>query len=308
MRAVLCTRYGPPEVLRLHDVPTPEPGRRDVRIRIRAAAVTSSDVLVRSAFESGPRATRLLLRLAAGWTRPRRTPGLVLAGEVDRAGTGVARFRSGDRVCAFTGLRFGAHAECTCLPETAAIAHAPPNLAWAQAAALPYGGMLAQHFLARGGLAPGQQVLIYGASGAVGTAAVQLARHAGAFVTAVCGPGHADLVRALGAAAVLDYTRQRTLDDRRYDLVLDAVGKRRTSPLKDAARAALAPGGRYVSVDSGRPAMRAPDLARVIALAEAGAWTPVVDRVFPLEDVAAAHRYVEQGHARGTVVLSLSAG
>jgi NADPH:quinone reductase-like Zn-dependent oxidoreductase len=308
MKAVLCTQYGPPEVLQLRDVKRPIPKDREILIKIRATAVTSSDCFVRSAIPSAPLAFRIIFRIAVGITRPRNPIlGLVLAGEVEQTGKAVTRFRAGDRVYAFTKFRFGAYAQYTCLPESGTIALAPSNVSDEEVAAIPYGGLLALHFLRKGGICKGQRVLVYGASGAVGTSALQLAKHFGANVTAACGPSNVELVRSLGADAVLDYTKQNVPSaDVRYDLVLDAVGKRKTSALKSACKSALVPDGKYVCVDDGSPRLAAGDLALLKDLVEAGELKPVVDRRYALEQMAAAHEYVGLGHKKGNVVVGVS--
>jgi NADPH:quinone reductase-like Zn-dependent oxidoreductase len=306
VRAAVCTRYGPPEVLHIQDVPKPVPKADELLVRIDASAVTSSDCFTRSGIPTAPLAMQLSMRLLVGVRAPRRRIlGLILAGKVEAVGSRVSRFAEGDRVYAFTMLRFGAWAEYACLQETSTVARAPSTLEAEEAAAIPYGGLLAWHYLRRGGLARGQSVLVYGASGAVGTSAVQLARQAGATVTAVCGPDNLELVRSLGADDVIDYTSQHVMGDERFDLVLDAVGKRKTSRLKEAARSALAPEGRYVSVDDGRPSLSSGDLEHLTTLAEAGHLRAVIDRRYPLEDIVEAHRYVEGEHKRGNVIIAV---
>ena len=308
MRAAVCTRYGPPEVLQLREVEKPIPRDNEVLIKIYATTVTSSDWFIRSALRSAPVTTQILLRLVMGFTRPRKPIlGLVLAGEIEETGKRLRRFRVGDRVYAFTKFRFGSYAQYTCLPETATLTSAPSNLTYEEAAAIPYGGLLALHYLRKGTIRAGQQVLIYGASGAVGTSAVQLAKHFGTVVTAVCSTTNLDLVASLGADAVIDYAKQHT-PGKVYDLVLDAVGTRKTSKLKEACRTALAPGGKYISVDDGMPRMAASDLALLTDLVEAGEIKPVIDRCYPLEQIVAAHQYVEQGHKKGNVVVTVHEG
>jgi NADPH:quinone reductase-like Zn-dependent oxidoreductase len=308
MRAAVCDRYGPPDVLRITEVARPVPAADEILVRVRASTVDSSDWYVRSGMPRSPLAVQVPFRLLVGLRRPRRTIlGLILAGEVVGTGHGVHRFDVGDRVWAFTSLRFGAYAEFTCLKEASTVAHAPANASYEEAAAIAYGGLMALHYLRRGGLRPGQRVLVYGASGAVGTAAVQLARHHGAMVTGVCGPTNIELVTSLGADAVMDYTSTDALPPgAAYELVLDAVGKRRGSQLKSACRRAVAPGGRYVSVDDGTPALVAADLVHLTELVESGAIEAVVDRVYPLEWIVAAHRYVEADHKRGSVVITVA--
>ncbi|MCJ7726010.1 MAG: NAD(P)-dependent alcohol dehydrogenase, partial [Acidimicrobiia bacterium] len=248
------------------------------------------------------------LRLVVGFTGPRQPIlGLVLAGEVTETGGAVDRFAPGARVYAFTKFRLGGYAQYACLPDTVAIGHAPSNLSYEEAVAIPYGGLLALHFLRKAGVREGQRTLIYGASGAVGTSAVQIARHLGAEVTAVCGPANLDLVRSLGADAAIDYTKQHTLPaGARYDLVFDAVGKRKTSPLKAACQQAIEPNGTYLSVDDGTPKLSARNLDYLTNLAETGELKPVIDRSFPLEEIVQAHRYVEGEHKSGSVVITIA--
>lgn len=308
MRAAVCDRYGPPEVLRVAEVEAPVPTDDEILVRVGASTVNSSDWYARSGVRTAPLSVQVPFRLLVGVRRPRRRIlGLILCGEVVEAGRAVARFRPGDRVWAFTKLRFGAYAEYACLREASTVAIAPSRATDEEAAAVAYGGLMALHYLRRGGLRGGQRVLVYGASGAVGTAAVQIARDAGAVVTAVCGPGNAGLVTSLGAASTVDYTHTDVLPpDATYDLVLDAVGKRRGSRLKDACRRAVSPGGRYVSVDDGTPGFPAADLVHLAQLVDAGAVVPVIDRVYPLERIAEAHRYVETDHKRGNVVVTIA--
>jgi alcohol dehydrogenase len=306
MRAIVCTGYGPPEVLQLRDVKTPVPGSGDVLIRIHAAAVTISDCYIRSGVPTARLAFRAMMRVVIGFTRPRRPIlGAVLSGEVVRIGRRVTRFSAGDRVYAFTLLRFGCYAEYTRLPLKSRVESAPSYLSHDEAAAIPYGGVISLCFLRNANIRPGQQVLVYGASGAIGTAALQIAKNRGAVVTAVCGTGNVELVRSLGADAVLDYMSEHTPGDRRFDLVFDAVGRRKTSALKVACQTALTPTGKYISVDDGTPRPKPDDLLQLKQLVEAGALRPVIDRHYPLEDVAEAHRYVEQLHKKGNVILTI---
>ena len=275
-------------------------------MRIHATAVTRSDCYVRSfQIPEYNVLQRAMARLALGVTKPRRPIlGLVFAGEVDLVGRSVTRFRTGDRLFAFTMLRFGAYAEFTCLPETAAMAPMPAGLTYEEAASLPYGGPLALHFLRKGGIRSGQKVLIYGASGAVGTTAVQLAKHFGAEVNGVCGASNLDLVRSLGAEQVIDYTTEDFAQrSERYDLVFDAVGK-----ISEAhARNALAPGGAYVSVEGqGGPKVRSEDLVELKGIVEAGHLKVVIDRTYPLEQIVEAHRYVDRGHKKGNVAITVT--
>lgn len=301
MRAAVCRRYGPPEVLRLAELPVPVPRPREVCIRVRAAAVTSSDCYLRGL--DLPLRYRAVARVVMGMRGPRvRVLGLVAAGQIASVGGQVTRFRVGERVYAFTGTRFGCHAEYVCVASDGVIAPAPVNASDVEAAAVPYGGLLAMHFLRRANVRSGQRVMIYGASGAVGTAAVQLATHLGAAVTGVCGPTNLELVRRLGAVEVMDYTTSDIAGrGPAFDVVLDAVGK--TSRSKVAG--ALAPAGRFISVNGGTPKFTAVHLAELTRLYEIGVLEPVIDRVYPLAEIIDSHRYVETGHKRGNVLVTL---
>ena len=306
MKAIVCTGYGTPEVLQLRELEKPTPKHGEVRIRIHATAVTSSDCIVRSFNIHGP--ISVPVRLILGITKPRRAVlGLVLAGEVESVGTSVRSFKAGDQVFGSEGSAFGAYAEYKCMAESGVLAPKPSNLSYAEAAAIPYGGMLAMHFLRKGRIRSGQRVLIYGASGAVGTSAVQLAKHFGAQVTGVCSAANLELVRSLGADAVIDYTKDDfTKDGERYDLILIAVGNRVNPPSQADCEKALTPDGAYVSVDQGRPKLLKEDLILLKQLAETGELTPVIDRCYPLEEMVEAHRYVDQGHKKGNVVITVA--
>jgi len=309
MQAAVCTAYGPPEVLQVRDVPRPSPKQREILVKVHATSVTVSDTYGRDGFGFARWWQRFLVRLAFGYRRPRNPIlGIVLAGAVEQVGKGVTRFRSGDRVYGLTGMRSGTYAQYMCVKETSAIAGSPSNLSDDHAAAIPYGGLIALYFLQRAGLGSGQRVLIYGASGAIGTAALQIAKIAGAHVTAVCGPTNLDLVKTLGADEAIDYTRENAPPPPprgQFDLVFDAVGKRKTSAFKVACAAALTPGGKYASVDDRYPRLTAALLAQLTAWAEAGMLKPVIDRRYPLEQIAEAHRYVEQRHKKGNVIITI---
>lgn len=309
MKAVLCSDYGPPEVLRLVDVDAPRPRAHELLVKTGASTVNSSDGFVRSGVKDAPLLTQLMFRALVGFTRPRRPiQGLTLAGVVVDVGNAVTRFVPGEHVWAFTKLHFGGYAEFTCLEETSSVGPSPALWPDADAAAIVFGGLLGLHYLQRGGVTAGQHILVYGASGAVGTSMVQLAVHMGALVTGVCGPGNAALVRSLGATTVLDYTTERSPPPgSTYDLVVDAVGKRKTSALRTACERALAPHGRCLSVDDGTPEFSAQQLGTLKGLAESGVLRPCIDRVFPLEQMVQAHRYVEGGHKHGNVVITIHA-
>jgi len=304
MKAIVCTKYGPPDVLQLKEVAKPAPKDNEVLIRIYATAVTSSDCIIRGS--KVPLRLWLPMRLVIGFTRPRNPIlGMVLAGEVESAGTQVTRFQKGDQVYAFN-IRCGTYAEYTCLPENSVMAFKPSTVTYEEAAAVPYGGLLALHFLRTGQIQSGQKVLIYGASGAVGTSAVQLARHFGAEVTGVCSTTNLELVKSLGAEKVIDYTQEDvTKAGDLYDVIFDAVGKRKSSPLKIQCNQALAPNGKYISVDVGSPKLRSEDLNFLTELIEAGQMKAVIDRCYPLEQIVEAHRYIDTGHKKGNVVITV---
>lgn len=274
-------------------------------IRIRATAVTSSDCYVR-----GLRLTpayRIMARLALGWSAPRQPVlGMVLSGEVDSLGPDVRALEVGDRVFGFNRHLFGTYAQYVCWPEDGLLATPPVNLTDEEAAALPYGGLLALHCLRKADLRAGQKVLVYGASGAVGTSAVQLARHIGAEVTGVCSTANIHLVASLGASTVVDYTVEDFSDQgERYDLILDAVGKRKSAAALRRCHRVLAPGGACISVDDGRPKLRREDLVSLGELASKGEIRPVIDRIYALDHIVDAHTYVDAGHKRGNVVVTV---
>jgi NADPH:quinone reductase-like Zn-dependent oxidoreductase len=309
MQAVVCTAYGPPDVLELRDVKKPSPRSGDVLIKMFATAVTASDVIVRGLKLPLWSPMGFAMRVAIGFSGPRQPIlGMVLAGEVESVGTNVTAFHPGDQVFGLDlGLGFGAYAQYKRTPASGTLALKPANLDYAQAAAIPYGGLIAMHYLHKGNVAQARKVLIYGASGAIGSLAVQLARHFGAQVTAICSAANLELVRSLGAENVIDYKTSSTLPaGESYDLVLDAVGTRKDSPLKQECKHALSPNGRFISVDDGSPQVRLEDLLLLKELIESGEVKPVIDRTYPLEQIAEAHGYVDQGHKKGNVVITVS--
>jgi NADPH:quinone reductase-like Zn-dependent oxidoreductase len=306
LKAVVCTRYGPPEVLRVEELATPVPRKNQVRIRVLATAVTSSDCYLRG-LRLSP-AYRLMARLAIGWNAPRQPVlGMVLSGEVDSVGADVGTLGPGDRVFGFNRHLFGTYAQYVCWPEDGLLVPRPDNLTDEESAAIPYGGLLALYFLRKADVRAGQRVLVFGASGAVGTSAVQLARHLGAEVTGVCSTANVDLVTSLGATRVVDYTTEDFTDRaERYDLVFDAVGKKKSAAALRRCREVLAPDGACVSVDDGTPKLRREDLVLLGELATKGEIRPVIDRTYALDDIVDAHRYVDNGHKRGNVVVTVT--
>ncbi len=307
MKAVICPRYGPPDVLQLREVDKPSPGRRDVRIKVMATAATTSDCRVRAFRFPLWQPIGLMIRLAVGITRPRHPIlGIVLAGEIEAVGDAVTRFKPGDQVYGMTGPRFGTYAEFVCLSENDVLVSKPACVSYREAAAVAYGGLLAGHFLRKGDIRNRKKLLVYGASGAIGTAAVQLACHYGAQVTGICSTANLDLVRSLGAESVVDYTRDDLVSrGETYDLVLDAVGKDKDSAMKRQCRRVVAPGGRYVSVDDGLGRSHREDLLLINQLLEAERFRAVIDRCYPLDGIVEAHRYVDIGHKKGNVLITI---
>ena len=310
MKAIICTKYGPPEVLQLREVEKPTPKDDEVLIKIHATAVTASDIFIRGS--QIPIQFLIPMRLYIGLTKPRKSIiGLVLAGEIESIGKDVKRFRIGDQVYGLTGFGLGAYAEYKCMKETdsthGCLATKPINISYEEATAAAYGGLLAFQYVEKGSIQRGQKVLIYGASGTSGTMAVQLANYLGARVTGVCSSTNLELVKSLGAEVVIDYTKADTLDPGvQYDFMLDAVGKIKTSKLKDACRRALAPKGKYVSIDDGKLMLDSKRLASIRELVEAGHIKPIIDKCFRFEEIVEAHRYVGKGHKRGGVAVSVA--
>jgi len=323
MKAIVCRKYGSPDVLKLEEVEKPTPRDDEVLIRIFAAVVTTADCAAR-------KGEPFFARVAFGLTRPRKKIlGTEFAGEIEAVGKEVKRFREGGQVYAATGLGFGAHAEYICLPEEGALAMKPANMTYEEAAGACEGVLTALPFLRDGGqIRSGQKVLVNGASGAVGTYAVQLAKYFGAEVTGVCSTRNLELVKSLGAEEVIDYTQEDfTKNGLTYDIIFDAVAKSSFSRCKNS----LTPEGVYLLTVPGLPillqmlwtsrigrkkakimfaSMRPPgektkDLTFLKELSEAGKIKAVIDRRYPLEQTAEAHRYVEKGHKKGNVVITV---
>ncbi|HET6443219.1 MAG TPA: NAD(P)-dependent alcohol dehydrogenase [candidate division Zixibacteria bacterium] len=312
MKAIVCTIYGPPEVLQLQEVEKPTPKDDEVLVKIYATAVTASDCIVRGFKLPRWHPLGFMMGLVVGFSAPRNPVlGMVLAGEVESVGQKVSRFTMGDQVYGSTvkssnDIRFGAYAQYISLPEDSLITIKPTNLTYEEAAAIPYGFGLAISYLKKGNIEYRQKTLIYGASGAIGTTAVQLAKAFGVEVTGVCSTRNLDLVRSLGADKVIDYTNEDALPrGERYDLVLDAVGKSKSSKLKEECQKALTPDGKYISVDDGSPKNSIEELSFLNELVETGKLKAVIDRSYPLEEIVEAHRYVDQEHKRGNVVINV---
>ena len=311
MKAVVCTKYGPPDVLQVKEMPKPQSKDNEVCIKNFATAVTGSDVLIRGA--DMPVLLGLMFRMMIGLRKPRKPIlGLVFAGEIESVGNDVKRFKKGDQVYGFTGFSFGAYAEYLCISENdskrGCLAMKPADMSYEEAAAVAYGGVLAPYFLEKGHIRQGQKVLIYGASGAIGTTSVQLVKNLGAEVTGVCSTKNVELVKSLGADSVIDYTKEDIADSReQYDCILDAVphGKIDRKKLKAQCQKVLSPNGKYISIDDGSPTLKAEYLVQLNAFFEAGHFKAVIDRTYPLEHIVEAHTYVDTGRKKGNVVITL---
>jgi NADPH:quinone reductase-like Zn-dependent oxidoreductase len=322
MKAIVYERYGPPEVLQLKEVEKPAPKDKEILIKIHATTVTAGDWRVRSLI--APAGFGLIMRLVLGISRPRQPIlGSELAGEIESVGKDVSKFKVADRVFAFSGFGMGCHAQYKCMPEDGAVALMPTTLTYDEAAALSFGGTTALDFLRRAKLQSGEKVLVNGASGSVGTAAVQLARHFGADVTGVCSTANLELVRSLGANHVIDYSKEDfTQNGETYDVIVDVVGtalfSRSKASLKERGRLLQVLGSLaellrapWVSMTSskkviaGPAAERAEDLRFLAKLAQTGEFKPVIDRRYPFEQIAEAHRYVDTGRKKGNVVIAV---
>lgn len=319
MRAVAWRRYGAPDVLALTNQPRPSPGPDELLIKVHASTVTAGDVRLRAL--NVPRGFGILTRLAFGFRRPRKTiPGMEFAGEVTAIGADVAEFSVGDRVFGTTGMAFGAHAQYLCVPQSGTVIKTADQLTDVDAVAIIFGGQTALHFLRdKVGLEAGQSILINGASGAVGTSAVQLGRHFGATVSGVCSTANIELVKSLGASHVIDYTKGELEQlDQPFDVILDTQGN---LPLALCKRW-LKPDGKIVNISGGMSTYwRAlfdrqlivgvagesqAHLAFLQTLALNGELRSVIDQTFDLSDIVAAHRYVDSGRKRGSVVISIT--
>lgn len=301
MKAVICTKYGSPDVLQPVEIAKPTPSANEILVKIHATTVTAGDCRMRSF--TVPPLQWLPARLFLGITKPKRPIlGMELSGEIEAVGSGVKDFKPGDAVFASTtSAGFGGYAEYKCLPETGMLSLKPANMSHEEAAAVPVGGATAVRFLRKGNLQRGQSILIYGASGSVGTFAIQLAHYFGAEVTGVCSTANLELIRALGAEHVIDYTEADfTAGGTRYDLVFDAVGKAG----KARSQKVLKPGGSFVSVLSSAKEIRV-DLSFLRELIEAGKLRAIIDRRYSLAQIVDAHRYVDQGHKKGNVAVAI---
>jgi len=317
MKAAVYTQYGPPEVLQVKALEKPTPKNNEILVRIKATAVNSGDWRLR-------RADPFAVRFIFGLTKPKiNVLGSVFSGEVESVGEEVKRFKVGDLVFGHTDMSFGAYAEYKCLPENASIALKPANISHNEAAVIPFGGVAALHFIKKAMIQPGQKVLVVGASGAVGSAAVQLAKSFGADVTGVCSTANIALVKTLGANKVIDYTKEDfTQNGETYDVIFDAVkaisvsrsikslNKNGTMILSAAGMSEMLQ-GLWISTTSNKKVLTgvishtAADIVFLKELIETDKFKPVMERTYPLEQIAEAHAYVEKGHKKGNVAIEV---
>ncbi|KPK87198.1 MAG: NADPH:quinone reductase [Bacteroides sp. SM23_62_1] len=312
IKAVECTKYGPPDVLKFTEINKPMPRINEVLIKIHATSVTASDCIVRG-FKLPRRSPRgILMGFVLGFKKPRNSIlGMIISGTVESKGENVTRFNKGDAVYGWTlkdgfTVRFGTYAEYKCMPENSVIVLKPDNITFEQAAAIPYGALIALHYLKRGNIQQRKNVLVYGASGAIGSAAVQLVKYFGMEVTGVCSTNNLAMVKSLGADSVIDYTKEQPEDLKKdFDLILDAVGRWKDSKFKQQCNKVLAPGGKYISVDDGSPKASINDLELISEIVKEGKLKAIIDKSYPLEEMFEAHRYVDKGHKKGNVVINI---
>lgn len=310
MKAIICSKYGSPEVLQIKEYKKPVPKKDEVLINIYATSVTDSDIFIR-----GSKVTPGLIipfRLMIGIRRPRNPIiGEVFSGEIEYAGSEIKRFKVGDKVYGFTGFSLGAYADYKCMKEKdskrGCLSIKPRNISFVDATSAAYGGFLALQFMDKIQINSGSKVLIYGAAGTSGTFAIQYAQYFGAEVTAVCSSSNFEFVKSLGAEKVLDYTKNDSINKlERYDLVFDAVGKRKTSELKINCSKSLAKNGKYISIDDEALQLSSERLNKITQLVESGKIKPVTDRVYNFDQIVEAHKYVELGHKRGNVAITVN--
>lgn len=305
MKAVVCPAYGPPEVLRVEDVSKPVPKDSEILVRVVASAVNTADVRVRALAVEG--FLKIIMRFVLGFSKPRNPVlGTVFSGVIEQIGKNVTSFSVGDEVYGLTGFKFGGHAEFITLSANAVVTTKPANATHEEAAALLFGGQTAIYFLKKAGIAEkiNPKIVIYGATGSVGTAAIQIAKHFKANVTAVCSEKGSALARELGADSILLYDKEDfTKVDKKFDVVFDAVGK----TTKKQCSHLLNPGGQYKTVGGLETASESVAQLKLLReLYESGFYKPVIDRVYTMDQIVEAHRYVDTGRKKGNVVLRIA--
>lgn len=305
MKAVVCPKYGPPEVLTIKDLSKPSPNKDEVLVKAIASSVNTGDVRIRGLKVEG--IMKIVMRVVLGFNKPRKPVlGTTFSGIVEQVGDAVTRFKVGDEVYGATGFNQGCHAEYLSIPEKKVITKKPANASFEEAAALPFGGQTAIYFLRKGGIEEinNPQVLIYGATGSVGTAAVQIAKHYGANVTALCSSRGKELAQGLGADSIILYDQEDfTKVSDKFDIILDAVGK--TS--KKQCNSLLKPDGKFLSVEGMDIASERTEYLEFLReLFESKHLNAVIDKVYPMEQVVEAHKYVDTGRKKGNVVLKMA--
>ena len=318
MKAIVCTKYGAPEFLQMKEVEKPSPKDNEILIKIHASSVSSGDARMR-------RADPFIIRIIFGFKRPRKPIlGVVFAGEIEAIGTSVSNYKIGDQVYGSSGMIFGAHAEYVSVPEDAVLALKPSNMTYEEAASIPFGATASMHFLRIANIQQGQKVLIYGASGALGTMAIQLAKNYGAEITAVCSTANFELTKSLGADHVIDYTLEDfARNGKKYDVVFDTIGKvslrKALKLLSDNGYLLLASAGIGTMIGGSIKSMfikkkivsgvikeTVKDMNFFKQLIEKGSLKAVIDRTYPLEQIAEAHAYVDKGHKKGNVIIAIN--